>query len=69
MAPLPVDEHGRLALDSLSVDRRRFAFVFINAGPITELQIDRRVSDGRSTIAAGLTANELELLKKDWQAE
>ena len=62
-----LNEHGRLALDSLSVDRRGGSlFVFINGRPITELQIDRRVSDGKIYIASGLTANDLDLLKKDW---
>jgi hypothetical protein len=62
-----LNEHGRLALDTLSVERRgRVLFVFVNDRPITELQIDRRVSDGRIYIASGLTANDVELLKKDW---
>jgi len=39
-----------------------------NGRAITELQIDRRVSDGKIYIASGLTANDLELLKKDWPA-
>jgi hypothetical protein len=61
------DEHGRLALDTISVERRGgFLFVFINNRPITELRIDRRVSDGKIYIASGLTANDIELLKKDW---
>jgi hypothetical protein len=61
-----LDAHGRLALDSLSIERRgTFLFVFINGRPITELQIDRRVSDGKIYIASGLTSNEIELLKKD----
>jgi hypothetical protein len=62
-----LNEHGRLALDSLSVERRGGTlFLFVNGRPITELQIDRRVSDGRVYIASGLTANDIELLKKDW---
>ncbi|HEX4640501.1 MAG TPA: hypothetical protein VH252_03895 [Chthoniobacterales bacterium] len=62
-----LNEHGRLALDSLSIERRgRSLFVFVNGRPITELQIDRRVSDGKIYIASGLTANDIELLKKDW---
>jgi hypothetical protein len=62
-----LNEHGRLALDSLSVERRGgFLFVFINGRPITELQIDRRVSDGKIYIASGLTANDIALLTKDW---
>jgi hypothetical protein len=62
-----LNEHGRLALDSLSVERRGGSlFVFINGRPITDLRIDRRVSDGKIYIASGLTANDVELLKKDW---
>jgi hypothetical protein len=62
-----LNDHGRLALDSLSVERRGGSlFVFINGRPITDLRIDRRVSDGKIYIASGLTANDVELLKKDW---
>lgn len=64
-----LNDHGRLALDSLSIERRgSFLFVFVNGRPITELQIDRRVSDGKIYIASGLTTNEIELMKKDWPA-
>jgi hypothetical protein len=62
-----LNEHGRLALDSLSVERRGGRlFVFINGRAITELQIDRRVSDGKIYVPAGLTPNDVALLKKDW---
>src|SRR5260370_42437399 len=41
-----LDEHGRLALDALSIERRgSLLFILINGRSITELQIDRRVSD------------------------
>jgi hypothetical protein len=64
-----LNEHGRLALDTVSVERRGgLLFVFINGRPITELRIDRRVSDGKIYIASGLAANDIELLKKDWPA-
>lgn len=66
-ALLQLNPHGRLALDSLSIERRgSFLFVFVNGRPITELQIDRRVSDGKIYIASGLTTNEIQLMKKDW---
>ena len=62
-----MNDHGRLTLDSLSVERRgTFLFIFVNGRPLTELQIDRRVSDGKIYIASGLTSNEIELMKKDW---
>ena len=41
---------------------------FSKPRPITELRVDRRVSDGKIYIASGLTANDIELLKKDWPA-
>src|SRR5205085_8788867 len=63
-----LDDHGRLALDTLSIERRGgLLFVIINGRPITELQIDRRVSDGRIYIASGLTKADIELMKKDWR--
>ena len=63
-----LDEHGRIALDALSIERRgSLLFVFINGRPITELAIDRRVSDGKIYIASGLTAADIDLMKKDWR--
>jgi hypothetical protein len=66
-ALLELNDHGRLALDSLSIERRgSFLFVFVNGRPITQLQIDRRVSDGKIYIASGLTTNDIGMMKKDW---
>ena len=63
-----LDEHGRLILDALSVERRSgFLFVFINGRAITELQIDKRVSDGQLYIPSGLTPRDIESMKKDWR--
>ena len=62
-----LNEHGRLALDTTSIDRRGGRlFVFVNGRAITELQIDRRVSDGKIYLSAGLTAKDIQLLRKDW---
>ncbi|MEP6936915.1 MAG: hypothetical protein ABI871_02490, partial [Chthoniobacterales bacterium] len=63
-----LDEHGKLALDTLSIEKRGTSlFVFVNNRPLTELRIDRRVLDGRIFVASGLTASEIELMKKDWR--
>ena len=63
-----LDEHGRIALDALSVERRGgFLFVFINGRAITELQIDKRVSDGKIYIPSGLTDADIQLMKKEWR--
>jgi hypothetical protein len=63
-----LDDHGRVVLDTLSVERRgRFLFVFINGRMITGLQIDKRVSDGKIYVPSGLTAADVGLMKKQWR--
>src|SRR2546430_16708212 len=63
-----LDEHGRIALDTLSIERRgSYLFVFINGRPITELAIDKRVSDVKIYIASGLTAADIESMKEEWR--
>jgi hypothetical protein len=60
-------EHGRLALDTLSVERRGgTVLVFVNGRVVTELFIDRRVSDGQIFIASGLTAADIASMQKSW---
>ena len=67
-ALIQLDEHGRVVLDSLSVERRgTFLFLFINGRLITALQVDKRVSDGKIYIPSGLTAADIDLMKKDWR--
>ncbi|MFL6568586.1 MAG: hypothetical protein ACJ8LI_05420 [Chthoniobacterales bacterium] len=62
-----LDDHGKLALDTLSIEHRgRFLYIFVNGRPTAELQIDRRVSDGKLYVASGLTSADIELMKKDW---
>ena len=63
-----LDNHGRLALDALSIERRgKTVFVFVNGRPITELQVDQRVSDGKIYLPSGLGAADLESMKKSWR--
>ena len=63
-----LDENGRIALDTLSIERRgSYLFVIINGRLITQLEIDKRVSDGKIYIASGLTAADINLMKKDWR--
>jgi len=64
-----LDDHGRVVLDTLSVERRGgFLFVLINGRMITELRIDKRVSDGKIYIPSGLTAADVDLMKKQWRS-
>jgi hypothetical protein len=63
-----LDEHGRVVLETLSVERRGgFLFVFMNGRLITDLQVDKRVSDGKIYIPSGLTAADIEVMKKNWR--
>jgi hypothetical protein len=62
-----LDEHGRVTLEALSIERRGgLLFVFVNGRPITELQIDKRVSDGKIYIPSGLTEADIKSMEKDW---
>jgi hypothetical protein len=63
-----LDQHGTIALDTLSIEKRgSLVFVFINGRPVSELQIDRRVSDGRIYVTSGLTKADIDSMKKDWR--
>jgi hypothetical protein len=67
-ALIQLDDHGRIALDALSIERRgSLLFVFMNGRALTELQIDKRVSDGKIYIPSGLAAGDIALMKKDWR--
>jgi len=67
-ALIQLDEHGRVVLDTLSIERRgSLLFVFINGRLITELNVDKRVADGKIYIPSGLTAADIDLMKKDWR--
>jgi hypothetical protein len=67
-ALLQLDDHGRIALDALSIEHRgSLLFVFVNGRPVTQMQIDKRVSDGKIYIPSGLSATDIDLMKKDWR--
>jgi hypothetical protein len=63
-----LDDHGRLTLDTVSVEHRGgYLFIFINGRAFPEMQIDKRVSDGKLYISSGLTEADIQLMKKDWR--
>jgi hypothetical protein len=65
---IQLDEHGRMMLEALSIERRGgLLFAFVNGRPITELQIDKRVSDGKIYIPSGLIEADIKLMEKDWR--
>jgi hypothetical protein len=52
----------------LSVEHRgQPLFVFLNGRALTELLVDKRVSDGKIYIPSGITVADLRLMKKDWR--
>jgi len=61
-----LDDHGTIALDSLSSAKRgTFLIETINGRQIADILIDKRVSDGIVTIPAGINTDEMkDLLKK-----
>ena len=62
------DEHGRVALDALSVEQRgRLLFVLVNGRAVAQLQIDQRVTDGRIYVASGLSKADIDSFKKCWR--
>jgi hypothetical protein len=62
-----LNDHGKLALDTLSVDRRgKFVYVFVNGRGVAELQVDKRITDGQVYVASGITAADVALMRKSW---
>ncbi|PYL83787.1 MAG: hypothetical protein DMF17_12490 [Verrucomicrobia bacterium] len=55
-----LDDHGRIALDALSIERRGSLLFAL-------IEIDKRVADGKIYIASGLTAADVDSMKKDWR--
>jgi hypothetical protein len=64
---LQLNDHGRLALETMSMEHRGHTLVvLVNGRAVTEMLVDRRVSDGKLYIAAGLTAADIQAMEKDW---
>ncbi|MDQ2868631.1 MAG: hypothetical protein M3R59_09525 [Verrucomicrobiota bacterium] len=67
-ALIQFDDHGRLILDSLSIEHRGTSLlVMVNGRAVTELAVDKRVADGRIYIPSGLTGGDIALMAKDWK--
>jgi hypothetical protein len=63
-----LDENGRIALDTLSVDRRGTSLVaFVNGRQVIDMQIDKRVSDAIVTIPRGLAPQEVQGLSRKFK--
>ncbi|MDQ3117996.1 MAG: hypothetical protein M3Q89_00245 [Verrucomicrobiota bacterium] len=63
-----LSDHGKLALDTLSLEKRgTYLYIFVNGRPSAELQIDRRITDGQLFVPTGLRPADIELMKKEWR--
>jgi len=63
-----LDNHGRMWLDTVSVENNGKALVAIMSGRIVfDMLIDKRVSDGIITISSGLTNEEISILKSRYR--
>lgn len=63
-----LDEHGKMALDELSIEKRgQLLFILMNGRAVGELQVDQRVSDGRIYLASGLSKADIDAAKKCWR--
>ena len=63
-----LSETGKIALDSLSVEKRGTSLIAVmNNRPVIPLLIDRRISDGILVIPSGLSIPEGLLLKKTFR--
>ena len=62
-----LDDHGRIALDTLSVEKRSTSLVAVlNGRQVVDMIIDKRVSDGIISIPRGLTSLEINMLQKKY---
>jgi hypothetical protein len=58
-----LDDHGQIALDSLSVEKRGTLLIAaINGRQVADVMIDRRVSDGIVTIPSGINTDEMKAI-------
>ncbi|MBV9008879.1 MAG: hypothetical protein JO354_06905 [Verrucomicrobia bacterium] len=66
-ALIELNEHGRLALEAVSTEHRGSTLlVLVNGRAVTELLVDRAVSDGRIYLPSGLARSDIEIMNKDW---
>jgi len=62
-----LDDHGRMWLDSLSVEKKgRSLVAFVNGRAVACLLIDKEINDGLISIPAGLTQQEVAILVKKY---
>lgn len=60
-----LDTNGRIALETLSVNKRGSSLVaFVGGRQVVDMQVDQKVTDGIVTIPRGLAPAEIQALEK-----
>lgn len=60
-----LDDHGTMSLDSLSNEKRGTLLIaVINAHQVSDIVIDKRITDGVVTIPNGITTDEMKVILK-----
>lgn len=60
-----LDDHGKLLLETLSMESRgKILIGLVNGRHVTDLMIDKRISDGIAVIPTGLTPQDIDVLRK-----
>lgn len=63
-----LDDHGRIGLDTLSVESRGKVLVcMVNLRVVTAMLIDKRVSDGIIVVPSGLLPQEITMLREKFR--
>jgi len=64
-----LDEHGKVNLDTLSVEKRGTSLVaLVNGRQVIDMLIDQHVTDGIVTIQRGLTPDEARAINKAFKS-
>jgi hypothetical protein len=60
-----LDEHGKLLLETLSMEQQgKVLLALVNGRHVADLLIDKHISDGIAVIPAGLSPQDLDLMRK-----
>jgi hypothetical protein len=60
-----LDDHGTMALDSLSIEKKGTILVAaINGRQVADILIDKRVTDGLVIISSGISTDEMKIILK-----
>lgn len=60
-----LDDHGKLLLETLSMEQRgKVMIVLVNGRHVSDLLIDKRISDGIAAVPTGLIPEDIDAMRK-----